>query len=186
MFDFTEAMEELAGHIAKSCPELSHVDPGRMVISYTRTRTPGAFGIYASVRPLRFKDGSETTVHRGRTYSIPRVVHKGREVLYIVNFALPRFLNLDFDTKLSTVFHELYHISPKFNGDIRRFKGKYYAHGHSRKRYNERAWELAQKYLSMPESEQYTQFLHMNFKELERKFGSVVGTKVRPPKPRLV
>jgi predicted metallopeptidase len=186
MFDFTEAMEELAGHIAQNCPELSHVDPGRMVISYTHASTPGTLGVYASVRPLRFKDGAETTVHRGRTYTIPRVMHNGRDVLYIIYFALPRFLNLNFDTKLSTVFHELYHISPKFNGDIRRFKGKYYAHGHSRKRYNERVWELAQKYLSMPESEQYTRFLRLDFDELERKFGNIVGTKVRPPKPKPV
>ena len=36
-----------------------------------------------------------------------------------------------FEEKLTTVFHELYHISPMFDGDIRRLEGRYHVHSHS-------------------------------------------------------
>ena len=38
--------------------------------------------------------------------------------------------------RLLTLVHELYHISPRCDGDLRRFKGRNHAHGHSRKAYD--------------------------------------------------
>jgi len=186
MFNFTEAMERLITHISETCPEFAHVEPERMLVSHIRTRSPGIHGVYASCQPLRFENGERTTKRRERTFSMPEVVVDGSEILYIVYFALPRFMNLDFETKLTTVFHELYHIGPTFNGDLRRFPGKNYAHGHSRKVFNDRVRVFSHKYLMNPEALEYTTFLNGSFKELEIKYGSIVGTYVRPPKPRLV
>ncbi len=186
MFDFTSAMEGLITHISANHPRFRHVQPDKLVVAYIRTRTPGVHGLYASVRPLRFEGGAQTITLRGRTYAMPELIHNGKEVLYIVSFALPRFLNLDFETKLTTVFHELYHISPKFNGDIRRFRGKNYAHGHSRKRFNEIVGAMAQEYLDMPGADVHTAFLKMTFDEMNAEYGHIVGSKVRAPKPRLV
>jgi predicted metallopeptidase len=117
---------------------------------------------------------------------MPEVVVDGSEILYILYFAMPRFMDLDFETKMTTVFHELYHINPKFNGDIRRFRGKYFAHGHSRKVFNDRVSAMAHEYLEMPGASENAEFLRHTFKELEAEHGRVVGTKVRPPKPRPV
>lgn len=179
-------MEGLIRNIAENHPKFHHIQPDRLVVAYIRTRTPGVHGVYASVRPLRFEGGEQTITRRGRTYAMPELNHNGKEVLYIVSFALPRFLDLDFDTKLTTVFHELYHINPKFNGDIRRFRGKNYAHGYSRKRFNEIVGEMAAEYLAMPGAEEQVAFLRMSFEEMNRTYGHIVGSKVRPPKPRLV
>jgi predicted metallopeptidase len=154
-----------------------------MIFAYMQTRSPGAHGTYASVQPLRFEGGAVTTKRRGRTYEMPNVVVAGREILYIVYFALPRFMNLDFETKMITIFHELHHIGPKFNGDIRRLPGKKFAHGSSRTRFNEAVGALAQKYLALPGAADHTAFLRLNFKELEQRHGEVMGIKVRPPKP---
>lgn len=186
MFDYTEAMERLVRHIVSSCPEFVHIRTDNLVVAHIRTRSPGAHGVYASLLPLRFEGGSLTTTRRRRTYSMPEVIHDGREMLYIAYFALPRFSDLDFETKLTTVFHELYHISPEFNGDIRRFPGKYYAHGKSRKRYNELMRKLALDYLKRHGAEEHTAFLRLSFDELSKQHGGVVGTKIRPPRPKLI
>ena len=58
-------------------------------------------------------------------------------MLYVMTFCLPRFLNQDFDEKIVTLFHELYHISPAFDGDLRRHGGRYQVHTHSQKNYDE-------------------------------------------------
>ena len=186
MFDYTDAMDSLIRHITANCPALAHIQPDRIVISYIRTRSPGAHGIYASVQPLTFEGGSPTTKRRGRVYEMPKVVHEGKEILYVVYFALPRFANLSFDDKLTTIFHELYHIGPKFDGDIRRFRGKYFAHGKSRKQFNEPVRKLADAYMRVPGAEEHIEFVRMSFDELQARFGAVTGTRVRPPKPKPV
>lgn len=184
-FDYTEAMRRLVRHIAASCSEFAHVQPDRMIISHVRARSPGARGIYGSIQPLRFEGGSATTRRRGKTYAMPRLVHEGEEILYVIYFALPRFANLDFEDKLTTVFHELYHVNPQFNGDIRRLPGRNYAHGHSRKRFNERIRALANDYMRRPGARRHTAFLRLSFDELTERYGCVMGTRVRPPKPTL-
>ncbi len=185
MFDYTDALEELMRHITENCSELAHVQNDRLLVSYIQTRSPGAHGIFASVQPLRFKDGALKMKRRGRTYAMPELTHEGHDIMYIVYFALPRFANLTFEEKLTTVFHEMYHISPEFNGDIRRFSGKYYAHGKSRKTYNERVNKLADKYIKLPGAEERVEFLRKNFDELLNIHGRLMGNRVRPPKPRL-
>lgn len=185
MFNFTDTMTSLVRHITTNCPEFGHIDTERLIISYSRTRSPGMHGVYASLQPLRFEGGATSIQRRKRTYVMPSVIHHGREMFYIVYFAMPRFMNLDFETKVVTVFHELYHISPEFNGDIRRFPGKNYAHGHSRKRYNDRVRVLMESYLPTPGAEEQVAFLRMSMDELTERHGEIVGVRIRPPKPRL-
>lgn len=186
MFDYTHALKSLTRHIVANCPDLSHIRPDQIIISYTQARSPGTHGVYASVQPLRFEGGSTTITRGKRTFSLPSIERGGREILYIIYFVLPRFANLDFQTKLTTIFHELYHISPLFNGDIRRFPGKKFAHGYSRARYNERVRLLAEAYINTPGARQQTAFLHMTFDDLVRQYSGVNGTRIRPPKPRLI
>ena len=55
-------------------------------------------------------------------------MRRGVEMMYILKFYLPRFQNESFEEKLTTIFHELWHISGDFNGDIRRHAGRCYVH----------------------------------------------------------
>ena len=59
-----------------------------------------------------------------------------REILYVMTFCLPRFLDQPFEEKLVTLFHELFHIGPAFDGDLRRYAGRYEVHTHSQKEYD--------------------------------------------------
>jgi hypothetical protein len=186
MFDYTAAMGQLVRHVVEISPDFAHVQLDYVLISYIQTRTPGAHGVFASLQPLRFEDGQVIKRYRGRNYVMPSFVRDGREMLYIIYFALPRFIDLPFEEKLETVFHELYHISPQFNGDIRRFPGKNFAHGYSRKRYNERINVMASAYLAEYSSDERLAFLHLNYDELTREHGGIIGTRIRPPRPKLV
>lgn len=184
-FDITAALERLIKHIALNCQEFSHIDIERIIVSTFRTRSPGMHGVYASLQPLRFKNGEREVKRKGRTYVMPEIRQGDKEILYIIYFAVPRFLNLSFEEKLTTIFHELYHISPQFNGDLRRFAGKNYAHGHSRKRYNENLQKFINHYLSLDGTETMTEFLRHDFKSLEKRKGALIGTRIKPPKPML-
>lgn len=128
-FDFTFHIRRLSGALIADLPELAHIDLARVAIGFCQTRKAVPHGMFASLTPLRFVGGAATTIRRGKVHAIQRVFDAGGvEMLYILNFYLPRFQNLDFREKLITVLHELWHISPEFNGDIRRHAGRYHAH----------------------------------------------------------
>ncbi len=55
---------------------------------------------------------------RGRYYQVQRYFVDGHEMLYVMAFCMPRFLDQSFEDKLITLFHELYHINPRFDGDL--------------------------------------------------------------------
>ena len=109
----------------------------RVAVSFSQARSGTRAGMYATLTPLRFPGGRIHTVRRGRKWGMQKVKdHNGQEMLYILNFYLPRFLDLPLREKLDTVVHELWHIGPKFDGDLRRFGNRCFAHGPSKKQYD--------------------------------------------------
>ena len=108
----------------------------------------------------------------------------GREMLDVLTFCLPRFLDQPFEEKLVTVFHELYHMSPEFNGDLRRHPGRYAVHSRSKERYDCAMAELVKGYLEEhPDPEQFA-FLWAGYRELWERHGGIVGAVV--PRPKLL
>ncbi len=186
MFDYAKAMRMLIEDIVSQCESLSHIDMASVLVGCIRARKSGSTGLYARTIPLRFENGSLTTVRRGYVYRVPRVVNEGVEVLYIVSFCLPRFQDLSFDDKITTIFHELYHISPIFDGDIRRFGGANYVHTSSQKNYDELMSKLSHEYLGAQPRPQLHDFLKLSFEELSCKHDGVTITIYRAPKPELV
>jgi predicted metallopeptidase len=184
MLDYTSEMRKFIADISARCSELSHVQVDRILISFSHARVVGPSGQFAKIAPLRFEGGRDTVTTRRRRYTIPRLEYEGREILYVIYFCMPKFQNLGFREKFITIFHELYHISPLFNGDIRRFPGRYYAHGPSRKAYNEAVGAMVDKYLVEAQNNPLTEFLRVDFTELRRRHGRVAGLKVSQPKPR--
>jgi hypothetical protein len=139
-------------------------------------------GLYASLTPLRFLGGHTHCLRRGRKFSIQRVEVDGREMLYVLNFYLPRFLDLSFREKLTTIAHELLHISPHFNGDLRRFSGRCYAHSHSHRQFDAQAEQLAQRWLSRGPDESLYAFLQLDFLRLHALHGRIFGRRIAAPK----
>lgn len=184
-FDFTAAMHRVCSDIIGRTPELAHVDLSRIAVSFTQARKGGLYGLFASLTPLRFAGGAETQLRRGRTYAIQKFREPGgRELLYILTFCLPRFADLSLREKLITIFHELWHISPKFDGDIRRHEGRFYAHTSSQASFDRAMGVFADRWLFEQTDDQVWGFLRHSFAELHRLHGPIHG--LRLPRPKLI
>jgi len=184
-FDFTIHIRRLCDDMVSRLADLSHIDMTRIAVSVCQTRKAVQHGIFASLTPLRFSGGSLTTTRRGRQMTVEPVHDRdGREMLYILSFYLPRFQNLDLREKLITVLHELWHISPEFNGDIRRHAGRYHAHTHSQAEYDEEMGRLADRWLAENPPDQLWSFLRDDFRQLHTRHGAISGLKYR--RPRLI
>ncbi len=182
-FDYTAAIENVCKDICFRVPELNHIDMCRVAVSFTQTRHSAPFGVFASTTPLRFKGGAGQMQARGKEWTIERFRRPdGVEYLYILYFFVPRFTELKLRDKLETIVHELYHINPEFNGDLRRFKGRCFAHGSSQKRYDAIIRSLVEKWLTQDPPPEVWDFLSLNYSELVAKFGSVHGTRISMPR----
>lgn len=184
-FDFTSHVRRLCEDMTTRLDQLKHIDMSRVAVSFSQTRRAGAQGMFASLTPLRFADGQMHMFRRKRRWGIQRLYSPdGREMLYILNFYLPRFLDLPLREKLTTVVHELWHIGPKFDGDVRRLGNRCYAHGSSQKQYDAHVEALLDRWLSRDPPGALYDFLRLGFRDLTTRHGRVYGRKV--PAPKLV
>jgi hypothetical protein len=184
-FDFSGHVRELCADIVRHCDELKHIDVSRLLFGMTQARSGQRHGLQARVTPMRFRHGRLTRKRReGGFYQVQRYFVEGREMLYLVTFCLPRFLDQDFDDKFITLFHELYHISPNFDGDLRRHEGRCALHTHSKRLYDAHMAHLARAYLSNGAKRSVHAFLRLNFAQLQHRHGAVGGVVV--PRPRLL
>ena len=180
--DFSARMRALCRDIAARGPTLAHVDPSRLLVTYTASRSESRFGLQARVTPMRVEGGEASTRRNGTLFRVQRYFVDGIELRYLVTFCLPRFQNQTFDQKLVTVFHELYHIGPKFDGDVRRHAGRCQYHTHSKEGYDAHMGDLVQAYLAHHPDPTVFHFLHSNFEPLWMRHGGVYGVVVPQPK----
>ena len=173
----------MLGHRVPLC-SVADVQTDRIIFGFTQARNGRTHGLQARVTPLRFHAGALVRRHRGVPYQVQRFVVDGADVLYLMTFCLPRFLNQSFDDKLVTLFHEPFHISPQFDGDLRRHAGRYSVHSHSQRRYDQHMARLARAYLAADHDPDLLAFLRYDHRQLCRRNGQVVGVVV--PRPKLV
>lgn len=182
-FDYSASMRSVVADMASRLPELSHVDLRRVGVGVCTARSRSLFGVYATLTPLRFAGGAVHQTVRGRRMRIESVPDgAGGELLYLLNFYLPRFADLPLEEKLTTAVHELWHISPRFDGDLRRHAGRCYAHGGSRRRYDAEMARLARRWLQADPPAPLYDFLSHDFDSLRREYGAVHGRSWRAPK----
>ena len=186
MFDYSYHMKVLVADITRRCSAFAHVDAEKLLIGISRSRNRKRHGLQAKLMPLKFKGGLRTGQIGGAYYEMPNMTHGGGEILYVIYFCLPRFQNLGFNTKMATIFHELYHINPDCNGDIRRFPGRFYQHSHSEKNYDRIVRDLSGQYLRDPATADPTRFLRHSYNELRSQYGEVGGLRVLTPEPVLL
>lgn len=183
-FHFSESIRLLCADIASRFEPLAHLDVSRMLFSFTPSRTFRSHGLQARVTPMRFRNGEIVRPHRGVPFQVQQFFHEEREIRYVVTFCLPRFLNRSFDDKFVTIFHELFHISPTFDGDLRRHKGRYSVHTSCQKNYDLQMLAMAREYLQQGVDPKLHGFLRLNFAQLRRRHGQVVGYAI--PRPKLI
>jgi hypothetical protein len=183
-FDFSQSMSALCADIALHCDTLRHINTRQVLFTVTQARKHRQHGLQARITPLRFGHGALTETRHGRTFQVQRYFVGDVEILYLITFCLPRFLNQTFEHKLITVCHELYHISPEFDGDLRRHNGRYCIHTHSKKGYDRHMAALADEYLKKTTAPEKYAFLQIPFEQLHARHGAITGIVV--PVPTLV
>lgn len=189
-FDFSACLDDLCRDLAARVPALSHLDEDSILFTLSRSRAQGTHGLYARIAPLRFDAGTlESTRRRGRyleTWRMPEVQAEGRSILYIVTLLVPRFFRLTFPEKLRTIVHELYHVSEECDGDIRRFPGRNFAHGSSRRDYNRTVALLVDAYLDQGPPEELLDFLRFGEEAWQKGEVGISSLRIAVPKARLV
>lgn len=183
-FDFSGHIRRLCESVVANCPELGHIDVLKLLFGMTQARTGRAHGLQARVTPLRFPAGDLLRKRRGVVYQVQRYFVDGQEMLYLVTFCLPRFLDQSFDEKFITLFHELYHIGTNFDGDLRRHHGRYDLHSHSKREYDKHMGHLAREYLSKGVDQSLHSFLRLDFAQLQHRHGGV--TSIVVPRPKII
>jgi hypothetical protein len=183
-FHFSESMRQLCADIATRFEPLAHLVVSRMLFAFTQARSLRNHGLQARVTPMRFRDGSQVRTHRGVPFQVQQFLLDGKEIRYIVTFCLPRFFNRSFDDKFVTIFHELFHISPAFDGDLRRLKGRYSIHSACQKSYDLHMLALARDYLQSGADPKLHGFLRLNFAQLAGRHREVLGHAI--PRPKLI
>ncbi len=182
--DFGHAIHSVCQDIVSHSPEFKHLHLPQILITITQSRTAHRHGLQAKVTPLRFRKGQMIEKRRGKLLQVQRYWLDQVELLYLVTFCLPRFLNQPFEEKCITLFHELYHIAPEFNGDLRRHGGRCAIHTSSKKAYDQSMLRLAEDYLNRTPNRHLHSFLKLNFEQLQACHGQVFGHVV--PIPKLV
>ncbi len=183
--NFTARMRTLCEHVVGTLDEFQHIDLSRVAVSFAQARKPVMHGLQASLTPLRFAGGATTGTVRGRQYTVQPVCDTaGNEMLYVLNFYLPRFMQLVFREKLVTVLHELWHISPNFDGDLRRHAGRCYAHSHSQADYDQQMEPFVEAWLATEPPKVLIDFLQLDFPQVQERYGRVYGLKL--PRPKLI
>lgn len=181
-FDFSAAMTRLCVDLCARLPEFQHIRMHEIAVTFAQARLKVAHGLQAKLTPLRFEQGALVTRRYGKSWTVPRLYRGEQELLYILTFYLPRFLEHSFREKMITVVHELFHISPEFNGDIRRLEGRYHVHSHSQTEYDAEMAVFAERYLKLGPPRELYEFLQLDFRTLQARYGGVVGLKVPIPK----
>jgi hypothetical protein len=189
-FDFTSAMRRLCADIARRMSEFGHLRMECVAIRFCQARKAVGHGMQASLTPLRFAGGARVEARGGRRLTIDRLFdNEGREMLYLLSFYLPRFLDQPFSQKLVTIVHELWHIGPDFDGDVRRLPGRCHAHGPLERHYDDQMAVLAERWLALSPPQGLYRFLQSSYSDLCRTYGGVAGTAIATPRivpaPRL-
>jgi len=183
-FHFSESMHSLIADVVTRCPVLGHIDPRRVLVGCNQVRNGNRRGVMARIAGLRHRGGQLVASRQGRRYLVQRYWIDDIEILYVLIFYLPRFQDQTFDEKMITLFHELYHISPNFDGDLRRCPDTDRFHVGGRKNYDGLMASLAREYLQSQPDPTLHAFLRLSFSQLQHCHGKVIGYSV--PLPKLI
>lgn len=175
-------MNRLCVDITARVEVFQHIHMDQVAVTFAQARRRVNYGLQAKLTPLRFENGALVTTRRNRKWTIRRMFRNETELLYLLTFYLPRFLDQTFREKMITIMHELFHISPRFDGDIRRMEGRYHVHSASQKEYDRQMEVYVDDYFSSSPEPELFAFLRGNFSEIQARYHGVHGVKIPIPK----
>ena len=112
--NLNQAITSLIRDIARSMPEFSHIRASRILVVAGEARRASR----GTVKPLAFPGGKATDRATGRRKPIVRV--GGKRMLYSITLRPLFFRDSTPQDRVETILHELFHISPAFDGTLDR------------------------------------------------------------------
>lgn len=182
-FNITDALTLIIKEMINNTEEFKLFDINKILLCCGTNKSTSRGGIYGKLVPLKFENGNDIIKHKGFYYTIPRLTINNIEIIYIIYLYIPKFLDLTAKQKIDVMFHELYHINPEFNGDIRRMGKFKKAHGHSRKSFDEKYREYAEVFYEKIEDTPFMNFLNMDTHALKKEFKRICYRRMKVPKP---
>jgi predicted metallopeptidase len=128
-------IQRLIRDAARKLPELAHVRASRILVVAGEARRASR----ATIRPL----GSKRRSARGPR---PKVMLRGRRVLYIITLRPMFFRSSTAEARVETLLHELFHISGRFDGTLHRGRRHSLLPG---KRFSALLGPLVERYLAV-------------------------------------
>ena len=147
----TLAVKRLIRDAAARLPELAHVKAGRVLVVAGEARRASR----ATIRPAHF---GETRARGGRGgLRKPLIRIGGRKILYVITLRPLWFRASTPEQRISTILHELWHASQRFDGTLHR--GRVHSRL-PRARYERRIRALRVRYLAQAPEEILAPFDH--------------------------
>jgi predicted metallopeptidase len=137
----TLAVKRLVRDLAARLPELGHVKASRLLVVAGEARRNSR----ATIRPAHF-GATRRRAAGGAGPVKPLVRVKGRKILYVITLRPLWFVASTPEQRLTTIVHELYHVSARFDGTLHR--GRRHSHL-PLARYNQRIRRLVRRYLAV-------------------------------------
>jgi hypothetical protein len=109
--NLNRAIRALLRHVAKTLPELSYIKPSKILVVAGEARRASR----GTVKPLAFKGGRRVGSDGRRK---PMVKVRNKRMLYCVTLRPLFFRRSTARQRIETLLHELYHISPQFDGTL--------------------------------------------------------------------
>jgi hypothetical protein len=181
--NLTSYLHTIITDIVSRFPSFSHIACEKILVCIAANRAGSRGATFGKLVPMKFKGGEDVLLHRGKYYAMPKIEMNSVKILYLVYFYIPRFTDLDPVEKLRVIFHELYHIHPDCNGDIRRFGKSGSAHGNSKKRFDTRFEREVIEYANAIRETKFWEFLSLNTKGIFATYRTVLSCRMKMPRP---
>lgn len=207
MLNYTERVTALMRDIVGRVPRLGFIDLDELLV-FARLGRTAADGAFATCHCLTlptsdpgyyyWRDRQSGELTRRSPWFVtktPSVTVRGRQLKYLISFALPRFCDQTLGAsrkrvfypngegwmaKLDTVVHELYHIDPEDVGlrKVARADGLRSMWSHGPEFYEEVA-EMVRQYLATDPDPAMYEFLRYDFAGLQERYGKVAAATFR-------
>jgi hypothetical protein len=109
--NFNQALKALIKDVAASMAEYGHIRPSRILVVAGEARRASR----GTVKPLTF-EGGKSKDKSGKAKPVVRI--RGRRMLYCITLRPLFFRSSTPESRIATLLHEMFHISPKFDGTL--------------------------------------------------------------------
>lgn len=146
---FNRSVRALLDHIVETMPEFGHIKPSRVLIVAGEARRASR----GTVKPLLFEPGQ---LAEGDNRRRPVVRVRGRKMLYCITLRPLFFRDSSTKQRIGTILHELFHISPSFDGTLARAR----RHSEAGRDFQKRLRPLVRRYLKQCPADLFASFAY--------------------------